>query len=128
MSLGRELALSGHQLLYLYKGSWIQFKLLSVLGEQPPTLPFIKQGSLDVGCSVFKDCLWGDSRHFSFSETPTSSRKTQNLPARAFSLTLAECLRIFVHAIFYVGKGTRTRPNAHLWKALSHRGWPGKQV
>eukprot|EP00070_Physeter_catodon_P031969 XP_028338863.1 ankyrin repeat and LEM domain-containing protein 1 isoform X2 [Physeter catodon] len=72
-------------------------------------------------------CLWGNSHHFSLPEPLTSSRKTQNLPARAFSLTLAECLRIFVHAIFYVGKGTRARPNVHLWKALGHRGWPGKQ-
>ncbi|XP_036703022.1 ankyrin repeat and LEM domain-containing protein 1 [Balaenoptera musculus] len=64
----------------------------------------------------------------SFTYLLLDPRKTQNLPARASSLTLAECLRIFVHAIFYVGKGTRARPNVHLWKALSHRGWPGKQA
>lgn len=62
------------------------------------------------------------------SELSISSRETQDLPARAFSLTLAECLRTFVHAIFYVGKGTRARPNVHLWEALYYHGRPGKQV
>ncbi|KAL1773307.1 ankyrin repeat and LEM domain-containing protein 1 isoform X1 [Sigmodon hispidus] len=47
-------------------------------------------------------------------------RQTQGLPARASSLPLAECLRCFVRAIFYVGKGTRARPDAHLWEALGY--------
>uniref|UniRef100_A0A287D5P0 Ankyrin repeat and LEM domain containing 1 n=1 Tax=Ictidomys tridecemlineatus TaxID=43179 RepID=A0A287D5P0_ICTTR len=53
---------------------------------------------------------------------------TQDLPARAFSLTRAECFQIFVRAIFYVGKGTRARPDAHLWEALGYRGRPRKQA
>ncbi|XP_006057949.4 ankyrin repeat and LEM domain-containing protein 1 isoform X1 [Bubalus bubalis] len=64
----------------------------------------------------------------SFTYLLLDPRKTQDLPARAFSLTLAECLRIFVQAIFYVGKGTRARPDVHLWEALSHRRRPGKQA
>nr|XP_010970591.2 ankyrin repeat and LEM domain-containing protein 1 [Camelus bactrianus] len=64
----------------------------------------------------------------SFTYLLLDPRETQDLPTRAFSLTLAECLRIFVHAIFYVGKGTRARPDVHLWEALSHRGRPGKQA
>ncbi|XP_047632618.1 ankyrin repeat and LEM domain-containing protein 1 isoform X2 [Phacochoerus africanus] len=64
----------------------------------------------------------------SFTYLLLDPRETQDLPARAFSLTMAECLRIFVHAIFYVGKGTRARPDVHLWKALSHRGQLGKQA
>ncbi|XP_053524010.1 ankyrin repeat and LEM domain-containing protein 1 isoform X2 [Artibeus jamaicensis] len=64
----------------------------------------------------------------SFTYLLLDPRETQDLPARAFSLTPAERLRTFVHAIFYVGKGTRARPNAHLWEALSYRGQPGKQA
>ncbi|XP_017906863.1 PREDICTED: ankyrin repeat and LEM domain-containing protein 1 [Capra hircus] len=64
----------------------------------------------------------------SFTYLLLDPRKTQDLPARAFSLTLAECLRIFVQAIFYVGKGTRARPDVHLWEALNHRRRPGKQA
>ncbi|XP_069864621.1 ankyrin repeat and LEM domain-containing protein 1 [Dipodomys merriami] len=55
-------------------------------------------------------------------------RETQDLPARAFSLTPAERLQTFVRAIFYVGKGTRTRPDVHLWEALGYRGRPRKQA
>uniref|UniRef100_A0A8C6DW48 Ankyrin repeat and LEM domain containing 1 n=1 Tax=Moschus moschiferus TaxID=68415 RepID=A0A8C6DW48_MOSMO len=64
----------------------------------------------------------------SFTYLLLDPRKTQDLPARAFSLTLAECLRIFVQAIFYVGKGTRARPDVHLWEALNYRRRPGKQA
>lgn len=55
-------------------------------------------------------------------------RQTQGLPARASSLTLVECLQCFVGAIFYVGKGTRARPDAHLWEALGYRERPGEKV
>ncbi|XP_008156076.2 ankyrin repeat and LEM domain-containing protein 1 [Eptesicus fuscus] len=64
----------------------------------------------------------------SFTYLLLDPRETRNLPARASSLTPAECLRTFVHAIFYVGKGTRARPNAHLWEALGYRGRSGKQA
>uniref|UniRef100_A0A667GHC6 Ankyrin repeat and LEM domain containing 1 n=1 Tax=Lynx canadensis TaxID=61383 RepID=A0A667GHC6_LYNCA len=64
----------------------------------------------------------------SFTYLLLDPRETQDLPARAFSLTPAERLRTFVHAIFYVGKGTRARPDVHLWEALSHRRQPRKQA
>ncbi|XP_006898380.1 PREDICTED: ankyrin repeat and LEM domain-containing protein 1 [Elephantulus edwardii] len=63
----------------------------------------------------------------SFTYLLLDPRETQDLPGRAFQLTPAERFRIFVRAIFYVGKGTRARPDAHLWEALGHRGCPGKQ-
>lgn len=75
-----------------------------------------------------RNCLRGSSHHFFLSEQLPSSRETQDLPARAFSLTPAERLRTFVRAIFYVGKGTRARPDVHLWEALRLRRQPGKQV
>uniref|UniRef100_A0A8C2LNS7 Ankyrin repeat and LEM domain containing 1 n=1 Tax=Cricetulus griseus TaxID=10029 RepID=A0A8C2LNS7_CRIGR len=64
----------------------------------------------------------------SFTYLLLDPRQTQGLPARASSLTLAECLQSFVRAIFYVGKGTRARPDAHLWEALGYREWPGKKA
>ncbi|XP_037363869.1 ankyrin repeat and LEM domain-containing protein 1 [Talpa occidentalis] len=64
----------------------------------------------------------------SFTYLLLDPRETQDLPARASSLTPVERLRTFVRAIFYVGKGTRARPNVHLWEALSHRRQPGKQA
>ncbi|KAG8517294.1 Ankyrin repeat and LEM domain-containing protein 1 [Galemys pyrenaicus] len=64
----------------------------------------------------------------SFTYLLLDPRETRDLPARASSLTPVERLRTFVHAIFYVGKGSRARPNVHLLEALSHRGQPGKQA
>uniref|UniRef100_A0A8C0NR87 Ankyrin repeat and LEM domain containing 1 n=2 Tax=Canis lupus TaxID=9612 RepID=A0A8C0NR87_CANLF len=64
----------------------------------------------------------------SFTYLLMDPRETQDLPARAFSLTQAECLRAFVRAIFYVGKGTRARPDFHLREALRLHRRPGKQA
>uniref|UniRef100_F7I9T9 Ankyrin repeat and LEM domain-containing protein 1 n=2 Tax=Callithrix jacchus TaxID=9483 RepID=F7I9T9_CALJA len=64
----------------------------------------------------------------SFTYLLLDPRETQDLPARAFSLTPAERLQTFVRAIFYVGKGTRARPYIHLWEALGHRGRTRKQA
>nr|XP_012610957.1 ankyrin repeat and LEM domain-containing protein 1 [Microcebus murinus] len=64
----------------------------------------------------------------SFTYLLLDPRETQDLPARAFSLTPAECLQTFVRAIFYVGKGTRARPYVHLWEALGQHRRPGKQA
>ncbi|XP_020033826.2 ankyrin repeat and LEM domain-containing protein 1 [Castor canadensis] len=64
----------------------------------------------------------------SFTYLLLDPRETQDLPARSFSLTPAKRLQTFVRAIFYVGKGTRARPNVHLCEALGYRGRPGKQA
>ncbi|NWH74222.1 ANKL1 protein, partial [Piaya cayana] len=55
----------------------------------------------------------------SFNYLLLDPRTTQNLPLRSQHLSPAECFRTFVKAIFYVGKGTRARPNCHLAEALS---------
>ncbi|XP_032775414.1 ankyrin repeat and LEM domain-containing protein 1 isoform X1 [Rattus rattus] len=64
----------------------------------------------------------------SFTYLLLDPRLTKDLPARASSLTLAQCLQCFVRAIFYVGKGTRARPDAHLWEARGYHDQPRKQV
>ncbi|XP_053442406.1 ankyrin repeat and LEM domain-containing protein 1 [Nycticebus coucang] len=63
----------------------------------------------------------------SFTYLLIDPRETQDLPARAFLLTPAQCLQTFVRAIFYVGKGTRARPYVHFREALRHRGRSRKQ-
>lgn len=45
-------------------------------------------------------------------------RITQNLPSRAKYLDKRQVFRAFVASIFYIGKGTRARPYAHLQDAI----------
>lgn len=45
---------------------------------------------------------------------------TKNLPFRSHSMTSHECFQAFIHAIFYVGKGKRSRPYSHLYEALEY--------
>merc|ERR1739838_816062 len=47
-------------------------------------------------------------------------RVTQNLPERSKSISEAEALRVFAGSIFYIGKGMKSRPYAHIkeiWKS-----------
>ncbi|XP_055975644.1 ankyrin repeat and LEM domain-containing protein 1 [Sorex fumeus] len=64
----------------------------------------------------------------SFTYLLLDPRETQDLLSQATSLSPVDRLRTFVRAIFYVGKGSRARPDAHLWEALSHRRRPVKQA
>ncbi|XP_049644345.1 ankyrin repeat and LEM domain-containing protein 1 [Suncus etruscus] len=63
----------------------------------------------------------------SFTYLLLDPRETQDLPSRAATLGPTGRLRTFVRAIFYVGKGSRARPDSHLWEALGHLGRPGRQ-
>ena len=45
-------------------------------------------------------------------------RVTRNLPSRAKLSSSTDVFRTFVEAIFYVGKGSRARPYAHLYDSL----------
>ena len=53
----------------------------------------------------------------SFNYLLLDPRQTQNLPLRVFSSDDQELWRTFVSAIFYIGKGTRSRPFHHLHEA-----------
>nr|XP_014347288.1 PREDICTED: ankyrin repeat and LEM domain-containing protein 1 [Latimeria chalumnae] len=64
----------------------------------------------------------------SFNYLLLDPRVTRNLPARCYYLSPAECFRTFVSAIFYVGKGKRSRPYSHLYEALTHYKCAKKQV
>uniref|UniRef100_A0A670K0H2 Ankyrin repeat and LEM domain containing 1 n=1 Tax=Podarcis muralis TaxID=64176 RepID=A0A670K0H2_PODMU len=56
----------------------------------------------------------------SFNYLLLDPRVTQNLPFRSQYISRAECFRTFISAIFYVGKGKRSRPYCHLYEALTH--------
>lgn len=45
---------------------------------------------------------------------------TQNLPLRARALGEQEAFTVFLSAVFYIGKGKRSRPFFHLHEALTH--------
>ncbi|XP_078525265.1 ankyrin repeat and LEM domain-containing protein 1 isoform X2 [Lissotriton helveticus] len=64
----------------------------------------------------------------SFNYLLLDPRVTRNLPCRCLNLSRAECFRTFVSAVFYVGKGKRSRPYSHLYEALKHYKTSTKQA
>ncbi|KAM3936793.1 ankyrin repeat and LEM domain-containing protein 1 [Leptodactylus fuscus] len=56
----------------------------------------------------------------SFNYLLLDPRVTQNLPSRCYDLSQLDCFRTFISAVFYVGKGKRSRPYCHLYEALNH--------
>ncbi|XP_076007498.1 uncharacterized protein LOC143001659 [Genypterus blacodes] len=59
----------------------------------------------------------------SFNYLLLDPRVTKNLPFRSHTMSPHECFQSFVGAIFYVGKGKRSRPYSHLYEALEyHKG------
>ncbi|KAM3618923.1 uncharacterized protein V6R79_000478 [Siganus canaliculatus] len=56
----------------------------------------------------------------SFNYLLLDPRVTKNLPFRSHTMTTQECFQTFVHAVFYVGKGKRSRPYSHLYEALEY--------
>lgn len=55
----------------------------------------------------------------SFNYLLIDPRVTQNLPTRSKSMSPEDVFRVFILAIFYVGKGKRSRPYAHLNEAMN---------
>ncbi|KAJ8686265.1 hypothetical protein QAD02_022059 [Eretmocerus hayati] len=58
------------------------------------------------------------SSKMSFNYLLLDPRVTRNLPRRAINLSLAEKWETFLSAIFYVGKGKKSRPYEHLYDAF----------
>lgn len=62
---------------------------------------------------------WREGRsQTSFNYLLLDPRVTQDLQHRSIYLTKAEVWSIFLNAIFYIGKGKRSRPFAHLYDAF----------
>ncbi|XP_041086959.1 ankyrin repeat and LEM domain-containing protein 1 [Polyodon spathula] len=56
----------------------------------------------------------------SFNYLLLDPRVTKNLPFRSSTISPAERFETFVRAVFYVGKGKRSRPYSHLYEALEY--------
>lgn len=56
----------------------------------------------------------------SFTYLLLDPRITNNLPSRSENLQFDVIWRTFLDSIFYVGKGKRSRPYAHLYDAVRH--------
>ncbi|KAM8874693.1 uncharacterized protein AB9W97_015904 [Spinachia spinachia] len=56
----------------------------------------------------------------SFNYLLLDPRVTKNLPFRSQTMTPQECFQTFTNAVFYVGKGKRSRPYSHLYEALEY--------
>ncbi|KAK7115928.1 uncharacterized protein [Littorina saxatilis] len=55
-------------------------------------------------------------------------RVTKNLPLRAKKLGDTEAFKTFLTAVFYIGKGKRSRPYCHLYEAISQLKTPKVKV
>ncbi|XP_067281432.1 ankyrin repeat and LEM domain-containing protein 1 isoform X2 [Pseudorasbora parva] len=56
----------------------------------------------------------------SFNYLLLDPRVTKNLPYRSQSMIPKECFQTFINAVFYIGKGKRSRPYSHLYEALEY--------
>jgi hypothetical protein len=56
----------------------------------------------------------------SFNYLLLDPRVTLDLPQRTKKLSSTEAFRCFILSIFYVGKGKRSRPYAHLHEAIKY--------
>ncbi|XP_046859027.1 uncharacterized protein LOC124452497 isoform X2 [Xenia sp. Carnegie-2017] len=68
-----------------------------------------------------KKTQWrGGNEKSSFNYLLLDPRVTLDLPLRSKKLSTVEAFRCFILSIFYVGKGKRSRPYAHLHEALKY--------
>ncbi|KAL8563548.1 hypothetical protein ACOMHN_060864 [Nucella lapillus] len=74
-------------------------------------------------------CTWREGTVKScFNYLLLDPRITRNLPLRAKSLSDTEGFKTFLSAVFYIGKGKRSRPYCHLYEAISHQKSPKPKV
>jgi len=91
---------------------WVKLSTMEqVMGAQFNNIP------TDVADQV--NCLTRETVcKASFNYLLLDPRKTQNLPMRVFSSSDQELWRTFIAAVFYIGKGSRSRPFQHLYEAI----------
>ncbi|XP_076355311.1 uncharacterized protein LOC143249402 isoform X2 [Tachypleus tridentatus] len=103
-----------------------------LLPNYPPEISHVLESKLDfVQVAVLEKDMCNDfdnpdpktkwregTQKTSFNYLLLDPRVTKNLPGRALLLSFSEQFQAFINAIFYVGKGTRTRPYSHLYEAI----------
>ena len=78
--------------------------------------------SIEPGLAQGINCLTRETVcKSSFNYLLLDPRKSQNLPFKVFSWGDQELWRTFIDSVFYIGKGTRSRPFHHLYEALKKR-------
>lgn len=60
---------------------------------------------------------FNSSQKTSFNYILLDPRVTKNLPNRAEQMADVDRLRVFCSAVFYIGKGKRSRPYEHFYDA-----------
>jgi ankyrin repeat and LEM domain-containing protein 1 len=79
----------------------------------------------DFTSSVTKGRRWREGHaKSSFTYLLLDPRTSRNLPVRSPNLSPSEQWLDFLSSVFYVGKGLRSRPYAHLYKAVGF--WSGR--
>ena len=68
----------------------------------------------------FNKCFFYSHEKASFNYLLMDPRVTLDLPQRNKKLSNTEAFRSFVLSVFYVGKGKRSRPYAHLHEAIKY--------
>lgn len=67
--------------------------------------------------SLEKDIIYSKCGS-SFTYLLLDPRITKDLPARVDEITPIETWKTFIESIFYIGKGTQSRPNDHMNEAM----------
>lgn len=75
--------------------------------------------------SILEDSIVCAKSGSSFTYLLLDPRITNNLPARADQMNPIEIWQTFIKSIFYIGKGTKSRPNDHMNEAFNS--WVGNK-
>jgi len=75
--------------------------------------------------STLEDSIVCAKSGSSFTYLLLDPRITNNLPARADQMNPIEIWQTFIKSIFYIGKGTKSRPNDHMNEAFNS--WVGNK-
>lgn len=103
----------------------IERKMFTCFQSPPPPRPPTPTSSRSSTSAAATLNEWREGNIKSaFNYVLIDPRVTQNLPVRGKSMSPSEVFRTFVDAVFYVGKGSRARPYAHLYDACRY--WKGE--
>ncbi|CAB4033983.1 Hypothetical predicted protein [Paramuricea clavata] len=86
-----------------------------------PDFNTLEQEMVKEFCKSPRKVQWrGGTEKSSFNYLLLDPRVTLDLPQRTKKLPSTEAFRCFILSIFYVGKGKRSRPYAHLHEAIKY--------
>ena len=99
----------------------VEIRLILAGKTEIPDCSVLEQEMIKEFCKSPRKVQWrGGTEKSSFNYLLLDPRVTLNLPQRSKKISLTEAFRCFVLSIFYVGKGKRSRPYAHLHEAIKY--------